>query len=288
MSDTNIMNLIHGEGYTGQAKKIFGQDSWQDIYAAYQNKQIAQEIVIGMEKHSLGQEILNCLVVGFSGGIKGLIPEQESGFEGKKQDVARKMRKLIGQTVIFKVKVIDRENNLVILSRKEAINHLASITWKDIKAGDIRTAIVRAINPYSAIINVGGIETILPIGEISHGYVKDIRDHLKVGDVFDVKILEADKEKNKLKVSLKALLEDSWNEVTEKYVIGSEYLATITGVAEYGIFTQLESNIYALLPLPKSEKVRKELKEGNKVILRIREIDTEKKHIRGKLIAVVG
>lgn len=296
---TKILNLLTAEGYQGQQKKTFDKEPWMEIYAARQNNLVIQDIPTAIEKHTIRVKKdgeykdmeMSCLVVMLGGMVKGLIPLPEAGIMEDKEVNARqamgRMRGLVGQLIAFKVKAIDRENNLCILSRKDALAHMAAITWKEIREGDIRTVVVRSVMPDMIIVNLGGIETPIPAPELSWGWVKDARDMFAVGDTFDVLVKMVDTENKRLMLSLKALLPDAWMNVPDKYIVRGEYTGTITGIEEYGMFVNLESGVDAVIKLPKSERVRSQMKVGNRALIRIREIIPEKRRIKADLIKII-
>lgn len=297
MSNSKIINLLTAEGYQGQDKKTFEYDPWMDIYASIQNNVILQDYVSAIEEHTTmtrdGEKAILCLVIMLGGTVKALIPAHETGLkeesdqEMTERQLKTRMRNLVGQQVAFKVKGIDRESNLCVCSRKEALQHMSGVTWKDIKVGDIKVAVVRHVQPYYAIVNVGGIETKLPASEMSWGWVNDARKLFAVGDSFDVKVIEIDEENKKIKVSLKELLTDNWQYVPEKYIVNGEYCGFITGIEEWGFFVNLEPGVDAKVNLPKSERVRNEMKIGRGVLIRIYAINPEKRHISARMVKLL-
>ncbi len=290
---SNVINLLNAEGYQGQNKRTFDESNpWSEIYAARQNGLIMQDTVMAIEDHALSEDKkeVPCLVLLLGGVVKGLVPLFETGLDSEnigERQIKSRMRKMLGQVIAFKVLGIDRNNNLCVLSRKQALEQMQNITWKDIKIGDVRTAIVRDVNAYEAVLNIGGIETTIPAKEMSHGWVRDARDILKTGDSIDVKVINIDSDKKKIFVSMKPLLKDNWEYVPEKYAVNGEYLGVITGIEEYGIFITLEPGVCSLIPLPQSERIRKMLEINQRVVFRINSINYEKKQIQGRFVRMV-
>ncbi len=296
---TKTLNTLTAEGYQGQQKKVFEKNPWIEIYAARQNNLIMQDIPTALEKHTVtvkkGDEIkavdLPCLVFMLGGAVKGLMPLSEAAIMEDKEVNTRvaiaRMRSLMGRLVAFKVKAIDRDNNLCILSRSDALAHMAAITWKDIKEGEIRTVVVRTVTPNMVLVNLGGIETPIPAPELSWGWVHDARELFKVGDAFDVLVTKVDKENKQVKLSLKALLPDAWKDVPYKFMVNGEYRGTITGIEEYGLFINLDEGVDAVIKHPESENVRKQIQIGNEALIRIREIIPDKRRIKADLIKII-
>ena len=159
-------------------------------------------------------------------------------------------------------------------------------TWKTIQEGDKKTVVVRETKPYGVKVNVGGIEATISASELSHGWINDVRDVFKVGDRFDVVVKKADKEEKKLVLSLKALLEDPWERVGERYSVDGEYLGKITTIAEFGVFINLETGIDMLVAMPQSETTRGLLEKGAEALARITSVDLNKRKIYGRLVRV--
>jgi small subunit ribosomal protein S1 len=264
------------EGYE-ETKNEVREDPWQLIYRAVQNRLILQETAVGIEEHDLNGEKVPCVIVDLD-GVKCLMPHGESG-----EEKPAALRRLVGRKIVFRVIGLDRESNLAVISRKAALEQMAAQTWKEIKEGELRTAVVQNVNPYRAELDVGGIKVELPAKEISWGWVNDARNIIKTGDRLKVKVTEVDVENKKIKVSLKEALPDPWPKVPEKYSVGGEYLGNITGVMEYGVFVNLEQGVDALVKLPKYG----DPEPGKKALVRIDEINPEKRWIKGKLIRLI-
>lgn len=114
--------MILSEGYAGSKKQFEQEDRWEDLYIALRQKSILQGRVTGVEKNDLG----DCLVVAM-GNVKGLIPPEDMG------DAPKKLPAMVGSTVAFRVKAVDRSKGVAYLDRKGALEQMASITWKDLE-----------------------------------------------------------------------------------------------------------------------------------------------------------
>jgi ribosomal protein S1 len=288
MSDKNYYISDETEGYVGQEKLTNdNSEHWQEIYGAYQNKKILQKQVVAIEEHRTPEGDTPCLIIRWDNGVKGIIPAQATGISGDTALIIKnKMRKLVGKNIVFRIIEVDRENGLCLLSRKDAIDQMTAKTWKTIQEGDKKTVVVRETKPYGVKVNVGGIEATISASELSHGWINDVRDVFKVGDRFDVVVKKADKEEKKLVLSLKALLEDPWERVGERYSVDGEYLGKITTIAEFGVFINLETGIDMLVAMPQSETTRGLLEKGAEALARITSVDLNKRKIYGRLVRV--
>ena len=134
-------------------------------------------------------------------------------------------------------------------------------------------------------INCLGIDLNLRIDDLAYGYIQDVNEFYSVGDVIPVKILEIDKENNKLKVSAKELLKDPYKNIRIYFTEGGEYVGTITGYAPNGVYIKLMQGVDAAAIIPiwmnKSPNI------GDYVAVRIYEIDVRKRKIYCSLLRVI-
>lgn len=266
------------------------ENLWTDIYSSRQNNSILQWMVTGVEEY--GDTL--CLVLS-KNRIKGLIPLSESGVneaDNPKLTKAR-MSSLLGQVVSFVVTHTDKPNNLFTASRLKATEKLSSQAWNKLEVGKVKPAIARRVirrpNDDGSITNTGivveieGIETFLPIQELSHGWVDNIDDFVQAGDTFNVKITGIDKEKQKISISVKALSDGPWPECVNRYNKNSMYSGTVTGTLDYGVFVSLEPGLDAFCKLPKSGRVHK----GDTVSVILTRIAPEEQKINGVIHRII-
>lgn len=281
--DFTMADASRPEGYTGE-KISFVVDPWKDIFASIQSKgkklKFLAATVTALETHTIKGESFHCAVV-MLGHVKGLIPLQESDCKTKEQ-----LRKLMGQRVSFKVTTLNQKDNLFIASRKIAREHMAKQNWEKLKEGDIKTATIRDVNLRGATVDIGGILAELPAQELSWGWVNDVRDYLKVGFETDVKIIALDKEKGVAKVSIRELLPNPWPDCTKRFSVGNEYLGTVTGIQDYGIFVNLNEPGVDALAKQRTEGLRPALYE--KVIVKIQKILPKEQRIKCVITAKLG
>ncbi|MFT9486633.1 MAG: S1 RNA-binding domain-containing protein [Tepidibacillus sp.] len=279
---TQIFNFQAPEGFNGE-KKEFIRDPWQDLYAARQNRTILQGVPIAIEEHQLNGENILCATV-MMDGVKCIMPYQESALKdtGKKKENRTRLRKLIARRIAFIVIGLDRESNLAIISRKAAKDRMAHAFWKTGKEGKIVTVVAQEVFNNAVIVDVGGVEVEIPAKELSYGWVHDVRDLIQVGEAFDAKITYFDEKSEKVNLSVKALLPNPFTECLNRYLIGNEYLGKVSGIAEFGIFVNLEPGVDAVIPHFPKRKV----KFGDQVLVKITKIFPEEQKITAKGIRV--
>lgn len=277
------------EGYDEQKalETLTEKDYWQDVIRAEQNRLIVQEPLEGIEIHF----DIPCAIV-YMGNIKGIIPVHEFGinkenYVNSREDLADKeklnnsyrfLRSMTGQKIAFIIKGHDKENNLFTASRKEALEFMKKRAEEELAAGSKTIAVVRNVNPYRAIADIGGIPAVLLSAEYQHGWTDDLTEHVQVGDHIMVKIIDFDREKGRALVSRKALIPDPWEnlELREK----CEYACEIMGVRENGCFFRVKTKsgyVDGFLKHPRHEL----LNRGDKALVRILNIDKDKRRIFG-------
>lgn len=262
---------------------------WTDIYASRQNRTILTATVTGVEDYKIHDEEVPCLVLS---NPKGLIPIHESGIEpGQNKNITMsRLINFLGQEVNFIVIAIDRENELYVASRKQALEKIAQRTWNSLKENQIRPAVVRRrIRTFTAagkertvglVVEIDGVEGLVPAGEISHGFAEDLP---QLGEKITVKVLQVDPDKKKLLLSRKAVLPDPWPACAEKYKKGGVYTGIVTGIAEYGVFVTFEPGVASLCRHPRVGKVS----EGDLVAVSIQSVNTDKKRISGYISRII-
>ena len=189
----------------------------------------------------------------------------------------------------FKVIKLDYKRNNVVLSRKAVLEKNNSEVkvelLKNLEEGQIVKGIVKNITDYGAFIDLGGMDGLLHITDISWSRVTNASEHLNLGEEIDVKVLSFDKEKLRVSLGLKQILNDPWENVESSYSVGGIYEAEVSNITDYGCFAQLEEGIEGLIHLSELDWTSKnihpskvvELEEKIKVM--ILEIDHDKRRI---------
>jgi small subunit ribosomal protein S1 len=277
------------EGYDGQI--VTPDDSWPEIYSAFQNKTILQVEAKGIRNHAVQGKEIPCVQVHYD-NVTGIIPANESGLNGFPQDPAeiemlpdldkRKIlrsleNRIVGLPVWILILAVDKENEFFLASRKRALEIMASHTWDRLKEGEIVPGTVREVYPKSAVIDIGGIETKVGASEIAWGWVEDARNILERGKTYQVKVLSVDPEQEHVEVSLKQAQPSPWPECAKRYVKGGIYSGTVSGVIDKGVFVNLEPGVDIFVHHPKFTRVKK----GDKVRVLIHRVDIESQRIYG-------
>ena len=189
----------------------------------------------------------------------------------------------------FKVIKLDYKRNNVVLSRKAVLEKNNSEVkvelLKNLEEGQIIKGIVKNITDYGAFIDLGGMDGLLHITDISWSRVTNPSEHLNLGEEIDVKVLSFDKEKLRVSLGIKQIQNDPWENVEANYAVGGIYEAEVSNITDYGCFAQLEEGIEGLIHLSELDWTSKNIHpskvvEMNQIIkVMILEIDHDKRRI---------
>ena len=222
-------------------------------------------------------------------GVRGFVPSSQFG-----QDYLGNMDKLVGET--FKVKVIevDKEKNRLIFSERHVSEADAlaqkAVALSTVKPNDNYEGVVSGIMPFGVFVTVdiplkddkksdiGKVEGLIHISEISWKKVDDPNNHFKVGDKVKVMVLSINEDSGKLNLSVKRLGNDPWKEIDKRYVIGNKVVGKITRIAPFGIFVTLEPGVDGLIHVSKVP-AGDELKVGDKVDVFVESLEPENRRM---------
>lgn len=201
----------------------------------------------------------------------------------------RNLDKYIGQTLDFKVLKISRDKGNIVLSRKSVLTSerdaLRSETLKVLSEGVVLEGIVKNITDYGAFIDLGGIDGLLHITDISWGRINHPSDKLTIGQKVPVVVLKHDPDNQRVSLGMKQLTPDPWVTVPEKYPAGKRISGKVTNIADYGAFVELEEGLDGLIHVSdmtwskKSRHPSKILSIGQEVETIILTVDTEEKKV---------
>ncbi|MBU4227399.1 S1 RNA-binding domain-containing protein [bacterium] len=248
---------------------------WEKLNEIYRKKEKINAEVI--EKNSNG------LIVNV--GLKGFVPKSQIETKFIKDE---DLDKYIGKKLDFFIIKLEKKENKIILSHRLIIEKERKVMHKktlaDLTVGQEKEGVVTNITKFGAFVDIGGVEGLLHISEITWRDMKDATKLLKVGDKIKVKIIEYNKENKKISLSIKQFSPSPWENMIEKYSIGDEVEGKVIKIKDFGAFVEIEEGINGLLHISEMAwayvKNPSELvSEGEVLKLRILEIDPEKKKI---------
>jgi small subunit ribosomal protein S1 len=194
-----------------------------------------------------------------------------------------------GQEIEARVIKFSRKRNNIVLSRKaltdEVINKQKGETLDKIEQGYVIEGVIKNLTDYGAFVDIGGIDGLLHVTDMSWGRLQNPSDLFKVGDNVQVKVLKLDKEKEKVSLGYKQLIPDPWSSVVEIYPVGAKIHGRISSVAEYGAFIELEPGVEGLVHVSemswskRSKSPKQMFKPGEEVEVQVLGVDTEDRRI---------
>jgi small subunit ribosomal protein S1 len=247
---------------------------WEEISRAWNEDQVIEGKIVSRIKGGLTVDI----------GIAAFLP-------GSQVDIRpiRNLEKLIGTTHKFKIIKLNRRRGNVVLSRRILLEKereaLRGKTMETLAEGQIVEGVVKNITDYGAFIDLGGIDGLMHITDMSWGRINHPQDVLKVGEKIKVKVLQFDRENQRLSLGLKQTLPDPWEKAAEKYPVGARVKGSVTSITDYGSFVQLEEGVEGLVHVSEmswTKKVRhpsKILSVGDEVEVMVLEVDLSHKRI---------
>lgn len=248
------------------------------------------------------QELCECKVVGFNRGgilanvgrLRGFIPNSQLGRNRnilKDQENKQKaMQALVGKIIHTKIIEVDRERNRLILSERAASKELReerrAELLSSLKSGDVRQGRVVNMANFGAFIDIGGVEGLVHLSELSWKRVNHPSELLKVGDTVKAYVLNIDQERQRIALSIKRLEADPWTIIDETYRVGQLVEAEITRLTKFGAFARLNDD-YELEGLihisemseDRIDHPREVVKPEDKVMVRIIRIDPDQRQI---------
>ncbi len=216
-------------------------------------------------------------------GIRGFLPISQldlSRVEDTASYINQKFKALVTEAN-------QREKNLVV-SRRELLEQERAEqrekTWASLEEGQVHDAVVRSIKGFGAFVDIGGVDGLLPIGEMSWGRVSKVDELLKTGDQVKVKVLKIDRTTRKLTLGLKQLSPSPWEMVEAKFPRGATVKGKVTRIMEFGAFVELEPGIEGLIHVSelspnRVRRVSDIVKPEQEVEVRILKVEPEARRI---------
>ncbi|MCS6777949.1 MAG: S1 RNA-binding domain-containing protein [Chloroherpetonaceae bacterium] len=219
-------------------KRADFEQAWERVLQAKENNETIMAMVQDRIKGGLVVDL----------GIRGFVPASHVGSGSPKNNLDR----YVGQSIPLKVIEVDKERRKVVLSNKLAEQEIrarrSAETRASLEVGQIRTGIVRRITPYGAFIDLGGIDGLLHISEMSWTRINDPREVVREGQEIDVIILKLDLENDRVSLGLRQILPDPWQEIPNRYSEGDVITGTVTRIVPFGAFVQVDGGIEGIIP----------------------------------------
>ena len=210
--------------------------AWTDISKAAENEEVIEGTVIAKVKGGLSVDI----------GVTAFLPGSQIDLRP-----VRNMDIFIGKKYKFKVIKFNKKRGNIVLSRRALLEEeresLRTQTLDQIKEGSVVAGLVKNITDYGAFIDLGGMDGLLHITDMSWGRVKHPSEIINVGDEIQVKVLKFDNEKERVSLGMKQLQPDPWESVKAQFPVGTKLKGKIVSLAEYGAFVEIGEGVEGLI-----------------------------------------
>jgi small subunit ribosomal protein S1 len=248
--------------------------AWNDISRAAENEEVIEGTIIAKVKGGLSVDI----------GVKAFLPGSQIDLRP-----VRNIDAYIGKRYKFKVIKFNKKRGNIVLSRRALLEEeresLRTQTLDAMKEGSVVQGVVKNITDYGAFIDLGGMDGLLHITDMSWGRVKHPSEILNVGDEIEVKVLKFDNEKERVSLGLKQLKADPWEAVAAEFTVGKKVKGKVVSLTDYGAFVELSEGVEGLIHVSEMSWTKRVkhpsqiLKVGDEVDVQVLEIDGANRRI---------
>ena len=250
-------------------------ESWMELEAAHESNAIVTGVINGKVKGGFTVDLNN---------IRAFLP-------GSLVDVrpVRDTLHLEGQQLEFRLIKLDRKRNNVVVSRRAVLESVSTeerdALLEKLQEGMSVKGIVKNLTDYGAFVDLGGVDGLLHITEMSWKRIKHPNEIGNVGDEVDVKVLKYDRDRNRVSLGLKQLGEDPWVAIKKRYPENSKVKAVVTNLTDYGCFAELEEGVEGLVHVSEMDWTNKNIHPskvvqlGDEIDVMILDIDEERRRI---------
>jgi len=227
----------NAEGYYELSKiKVERPKDWSALESAFAEKRPIAGVVTGVVKGGLSVDV----------GVRAFLPASRSGAK-----TPADMEQIVGQEITCLIIKLDTTDEDVVVDRRAVLEEeqmqARRAQFESLQEGSVVRGVVRTLTDFGAFLDLGGIDGLLHVAEISWNRIDKPSDVLKTGDELEVKILKINRETHKISLGLKQMTPDPWSLVEEKYKAGERVRGKVTRCVEFGAFVELEPGIEGLI-----------------------------------------
>lgn len=266
-----VIKLDDGEGNVSlSTRRVEGMKNWKNLREAYENDQTVEGDVTGANKGGLTARVM---------GINGFVPASQIA-----PYFVKNFKKFVGEHWDLKIISIDERKNRLVLSRKDIVEEKLDEQWDELEEGQVITGKVARLTDFGAFIEIGSLDGLLHVSDIAWTRVEHPKDVLNIGDDIEVKILKLNKEKNRISLGRKQLLEKPFAEFTNEHEVGDVITGKVVNLLDFGAFVEVSEGVEGLIHVSEIswdhvEKPSDELNVGDEVEVKILSIDPEEEKI---------
>ena len=261
-------------GMTLSKEKASKLKVWEVVEKAFQDGTLVNGTIVAKVNGGLAVDI----------GVKAFLPNSQVALRPIKN-----VDDLIGKNYDFKVIKFDKKKGNIVISRRDLLEKereaLKNTTLEKLQEGAIVKGLVKNITYYGVFVDLGGIDGLLHITDMSWGRVNHPSEMFKIGDEVEVKVLKYDKDSERVSLGVKQITDDPWIHATEKYAAGKTVKGVVVSLEDYGAFVELEKGVEGLIHISEMSWTRrikhpgKMVAIGDEVEVKILEIDVENRRI---------
>ena len=264
----------HGNTRVSREKAI-KQEVWKRIEDCLNDDSILKGLITGSVKGGMTVDVQ---------GIKAFLP-------GSLAEVlpTKDLEYLVGNYEEFKVIKLDKEKNNVVLSRKAVLQEVNSEEREkllsSLSEGQTIKGVVKNLTDYGAFVDLGGIDGLLHITDISWSRINHPSEAIKIGEKLDVKVIKYDEEEKKVSLGIKQLIDDPWKGIESKFPLNTSVMGKVTNLTDYGFFAEIETGVEGLVHVSEIDWTNKNIHPSKVVQLKdevevmILEVDEDKRRI---------
>ena len=273
--EVEVVNVNDGEGNVVLSQRnIVDRKAWAALMAKYE----AGEYVEGV-----GKEAVKGGLIADVGGVRAFVPASQLA-----PRYVDKIGDFVGKDMKLKIIEVDDKKKRIVASRKAAILEENAAkkeeAWSRLEEGIVIHGIVRRLTSFGAFVDVGGVDGLVHITDLSWGHIKEPADVVKPGQEIDVKVLSLDRERERIQLGYKQLQPKPWDNAAEKYPEGAIVEGKAVRIVTFGAFVELEPGLDGLVHISqcapnKIAKVEDAVNVGDIVRAKVLSVDTERKRI---------
>ncbi|ARF15467.1 30S ribosomal protein S1 [Sporosarcina ureae] len=264
---------VEDEAYVLSKRQVDAENAWDSLEEKFESGEIIETEVKDVVKGGLVVDL----------GVRGFIPASlvEDHFVESFDDYK-------GRTMTFKIVEMEKEKNRLILSHRAVVQaqneQKKEAALSEIQEGDILDGTVQRIASFGAFVDIGGVDGLVHISQISHGHIESVSDVLKEGDEIQVKVLSVDRDAERVSLSIKDTLPGPWENIEEKAEVGSVLDGTVKRLVAYGAFVEILPGVEGLVHISRiaHEHIgtpQEVLEEGQSIQVKVLDVNPQEKRI---------
>ncbi len=273
--EVEVVKVNDGEGNVVLSQRnIVNRKAWDALMAKYD----AGEYVEGV-----GKEAVKGGLIAEVDGIRAFVPASQLA-----QRYVEKIAEFVGKPVKLKIIEVDKQKKRIVASRKAYLQEESTLrkkeAWDKLTEGEVVTGIVRRLTDFGAFVDVGGVDGLIHVTDLSWGRIKHPSEVVSPNQEVQVKILSLDRERERIQLGYKQLQPKPWDVAEEKYPAGSVVEGKVVRITTFGAFVELEPGLDGLVhisqcALTRVQKVEDAVKVGQTVRVKVLKVDPEAKRI---------